>query len=162
MPLVGGGGLGVEPALEPGSHRLDLQGLGLARQPGAPLQTQEVLAIDLGPQQAFQCLPIDGTLEPERHRLHRHMAVVVVPMVVMVMVVLRKLPLDARIVIGPVGMVVVRMVVVGMVVLSMAVLSVAVIATAVIALVVIATACICLVAVQAEQQGRRHLAPGHG
>ena len=62
--LVGGGGLGVEPALEPRSHRLDLQGLGLACQPGAPLQAQEVLAIDLVPQQDFKRLPIDRTLEP--------------------------------------------------------------------------------------------------
>ena len=124
---------------------MDLQGLGLAHQPGAPLQAQEVLAIDLVPQQAFQPLPIDGTLEPQRHRLHRHMAVVVVPMVVMVMVD------GVGVIVVVVGMVSVYVVIVTglgrMAVPSMA---------------VIAMACIPLVAVQAQQQGRRHLAPGHG
>ena len=75
------------------------------------------------------------------------MAVVVVPMVVMVVVmvdgvgvivvVVRMVPVYVVIVTG-LG----RMGVVAMAVLSMA--------------------CIPLVAVQAQQQGRRHLAPGHG
>ena len=158
--MVSGGGLGVEPALQPGAHRLDLHRLGLARQPGAPLQAQEGLAIDLAPQQAFQCLPIDGTLEPQRHRLHRHMAVVVVPMVVMVMVMVMVV-----VVVDGLGVI---DVVVGMVPLYVVIEIVTglgrmgVVAMAVPSMAVIAMACIPLVAVQAQQQGRRHLAPGHG
>ena len=137
---------------------MDLQGLGLAHQPGAPLQAQEALAIDLVPQQVFKRLPIDGSLEPQRHRLHRHMAVVVVPMVVMVMVMVVVM-VDGLgvidVVVGMVPLYVVIEIVTGlgrMGVVAMAVLSMA----------VIAMACIPLVAVQAQQQGRRHLAPGHG
>lgn len=131
----------IEPAFEPGTDRLDLQGMLLALKPGPALESQQPLISDLLAQQSFQALAIDHPIELNERRLHRHMGVVMPMVMPMVM---------------PIKVIV-------MIVVVMAVVSVVVV---IVTVVIVEADRIAGTRgrprpIQAEQQGGRHLAALH-
>ena len=76
------GGLGIKPTLQPWTHRLNLQRVAFTRQPSTPLQAKQTLSLDLVEQLGFEATTLHIPLPTHHGRLHRHMAVVVVVVIV--------------------------------------------------------------------------------
>lgn len=86
-PLRGGSSR-IEPTLQTGPDRLDLQRVGLTGQPGTTLEPEQPLRRNLRPQPLLKSGTIHCSLQLNHGRAHRHMAVVVMVVVVMVVAVL--------------------------------------------------------------------------